>query len=130
MLKIKFLIISGIIITLALGFALGIIAERDFFHNYSYLYTKWTRKEIPQEQLLSILVEKLELTTPQIQTIGGILRMQGFKIKELQNDFQGKLTKIKQETMDKINIYLSEDQKEKYKETIETHKSSLKNINQ
>lgn len=104
-------IIIGIIITLILGFTLGVLVDRTTFHKHK----DWTRKDILEERLLARLSRKLDLTRPQIQAIGGILRIQAMKIEEA-------LEKIKVETTEKIKPHLTPEQQERYAKLVESHK--------
>lgn len=118
MLNSKTWIIIGIIITLVLGFLLGIMAD----HKIEFRHRHWRTKEIAQEQLLARLSRKLDLTKPQIQAIGGILRMQAIKLKTARDEFRNKLKAIKEETSEKIKIHLTPDQQEKYARLVKYHR--------
>lgn len=114
----KIWIIMGIIITLVLGFSLGMIIDRTITSKHK----DWLTKEITEERLLARLSRKLDLTRPQIQAIGGILRIEAAKLKEAGDQFRNNLKGIKEETMEKIKPHLTPIQQEKYTKLVESHK--------
>lgn len=124
MLGSKTWIISGIIITLVLGFTLGILVDRTIFHKHK----DWAAKEILEERLLARLSRKLDLSRPQIQAIGGILRIQAMKIKEIRDAFQNRLKEIKEETQEKIKPHLTPEQQERYAKLVESHRKRFERI--
>lgn len=124
MLGSKTWIILGIIITLVLGFTLGILVDRTTLHKHK----DWTTKEILEERLLARLSRKLELSRPQIQAIGGILRIQAMKIKEVRDESQNRLREIKEETQEKIKPHLTPEQQERYAKLAESHRKRFERI--
>lgn len=118
MLSSKIWIIAGIIITLALGLTLGILVDRTSYHPHK----DWGTKGIYEERLLARLSRKLNLTRPQIQAIGGILRIQAMKIKDTKDEFQNRFREIKEETTEKIKPHLTPEQQERYDKLVESHK--------
>lgn len=124
MLNSKTWIVIGIIITLVLGFTLGILVD----HAIRFKYREWTKKEIAQEYLLARLSRKLDLTRPQIQAIGGILRMQAIKLKDARDEFRNRLKEIRNETTEKIKPHLTPDQREKYGKLVEAHRKRWERI--
>lgn len=124
MLGSKTWIFIGIVITLVLGFILGILVDRATFHKHK----DWTTKEILEEHLLARLSRKLDLTRPQIQAIGGILRIQAEKIKEVKDKSQNRLREIKEETQEKIKPHLTPEQQERYAKLVESHKKRWERV--
>lgn len=118
MLNSKIWIIIGIIITLVLGFTLGILVDHTIYPPHRF----WSGKEITQEYILARLSRKMDLSRPQIQAIGGILRMQAIKIKGAKDEFRRKLKEIKEETEEKIRPHLTPEQQEKYDKLAKAHK--------
>lgn len=118
MLNSKTWIITGITLTLVLGCILGMVLDRSI----KVRHRDWATKGLMQEALLSRLSRKLDLTRPQIQAIGGILRMQAIKLKIARDGFRSQLKVIKEETMEKIKPHLTKDQLEKYKKLVESHR--------
>lgn len=121
MLGSKAWIIIGIIITLLLGFALGVLVD---YHPHK----EWKTKDILEEHLLARLSRKLDLTRPQIQAIGGILRMQAVKITEARDKFQDSLNAIKKETQEKIKPHLTPEQQERYAKLVLSHKKRWERV--
>ncbi len=73
----KILITIGIIVTLFLGFVLGTITERSMGMHYRHKHMDKEKQKILNEKLLARLSRKLDLSQTQIQSVGGILRVQG-----------------------------------------------------
>lgn len=118
----KIFIIAGILITLSLGFILGTITERSCGLKHRRGHKDRATQEILQEKLLARLSRKLDLSQSQIQSIGGILRVQAIKINNVRNQTHGKLKEIKTETIEKISVHLTPEQKEEYQKLVEAHK--------
>lgn len=122
MLNSKIWIISGIIITLILGIILGTILDYKIIFCHRFKHKGWESQEIAQERLLARLSRKLDLTRPQIQAIGGILRVQAVKIKEAKDEFRIKLNAIREETLEKIKPHLTPNQQERYEKLVGLHR--------
>lgn len=118
MLNSKTWIIISIVITLVLGFTLGLVMDRATYTPHRV----WLAKEISQERLLARLSRKLDLSRPQIQAIGGILRLQAIKIKDAKDEFRMKLKEIREETLEKIKPHLTPEQQEKNAKLVSAHK--------
>lgn len=118
MLNSKTWIIISIIITLLLGFTLGLVVNRATYIPHMRRQTK----EISQERLMARLSRKMDLSRPQIQAIGGILRLQAVKIKKAKDEFRMKLKEIGEETVEKIKPHLTPEQQEKYAKLVSAHK--------
>lgn len=125
--KTKNWIIIGIIATLALGFILGVVADRAL-EMKRIKYRGKAAKVLAEERLLKRLSRKLDLSMPQIQSIGGILRLQSIKIKELRENQRNKMNLIMKETQEKIKPHLLPDQQRKYDKLIASHQRKWKRI--
>lgn len=128
MLTSKTWITIGIIISLALGIILGIVADRSIGRRYHHAYKGWGAKKIVDEHLLARLSRKLDLTRPQLQAIGGILRMQAVKINEAKQGFRDKIIAIKKESKEKIQPHLTPEQQERYDKLIAVHRKRWKKL--
>lgn len=120
--NIRLWIIIGIIVSLLAGFMIGVIIDRAVILKHRHMHKGFFAQEIFQEKLLARLSRKLDLTRPQIQAIGGILRLQALKIKETREIFRANLKGIKEETQEKIMLHLTPEQQERYKKLVLTHK--------
>lgn len=129
--KTKRWIIVGIITTLLLGFILGVIADRTLsLKQYSHwlAYRGKTARAMAEERLLKRLSRKLDLTQPQIQAIGGILRIQSIKIKQTREEFKNKIELTMKETQERIKTHLLPYQQQKFDKLIALHRKKWKRI--
>lgn len=129
--KTKNWIIVGIITTLLLGFILGVVADRTLSikrYKHRLAYKGRAAKALTEERLLNRLSRKLDLTRVQIQAIGGILRVQSIKIKQLREEQKSKMKLIMQETQEKIKTHLTPEQQEKYDKLVKSHRKRWKKI--
>lgn len=123
--------ITGIITTLLLGFVLGVLADRALSLKQ---YKNWlaskdhSAKIITQEKILNRLSRKLNLTRAQIQAIGGILRIQSIKIKQLRKESKQRMKLIMKESREKIKKHLTPAQQQKYDKLIATHRNRWKKM--
>lgn len=123
--KTKIWIISGIVLSLILGFSLGIIVVRT---NSMMCYRSWMKhrgkeaKTLANERILNRLSRKLDLTQPQIQAIGGILRVKATKLKQIQDESYKKKKMIMEEAHEQIKQHLDPEQQRKYNKLIISHR--------
>lgn len=124
----KLWIILGIILTFTAGFMLGMTLDRSLMRKRMRAHKEMMQKGVMHEQLLARLSRKLDLTRPQIQAVGGILRLQAVKINEISGDFRNKMKAIKEETLEKILPHLTPLQQEKYQKLVESHRQRWEKI--
>ena len=129
MLDSKKMIIIGIGATLILGFIIGVIADRSLsFGHYGPKYWKLREKkddkarELMQEKLMERMVRKLDLSQPQIQAIGGIMRQQTQQLNDARQYYWKKMKLVKKETIEKIRPHLLPEQQEKFDKIVQTHR--------
>lgn len=125
--KTKRWIIIGIITTLLLGFVLGVTADRALSLK-RLAYRGHVARALAEERLLNRLSRKLDLSRPQIQAIGGILRLQSTKIKQLREENRNKMQLIMKETREKIMPHLLPEQQEKYDRLVAMHRKRWERI--
>jgi len=118
--SLKVWIIAGILVTLALGFALGALSSRIYFR-YWHSHKNWSQ-EVVQEKLLARLSRKLDLNQTQIQAIGGILRSEAIKIRDARNLFRSNMQALNSEAVGKIREHLTPEQQAQYDKIVEAHR--------
>lgn len=129
MLSSKTWLILGIIITLLLGFTLGLLTDRTLsFSKYGHKYWEMRSqndekaKSLMEEKLLNRFTRKLDLSQPQIQAIGGILRNQSQQIQETRKHYRKKMKLIIRESHESIRPHLTPEQLEKFDKMMAAHK--------
>jgi len=129
--KVKIWIIIGIAATLILGFIIGSLTARIISQQH---YKRWiTHKrqvieKIAKKGLLAKLSSELNLTRPQIQAIGGILRIQSIKITQLHKKYKYKLNFIIEQSQKNVRSHLLPKQQVKFDQFILKHRRTWQRI--